>query len=161
MVKVYVGIGTNVDPLRNVELGVEFIRAHSEALQVSSLYQGPAIGVAGDDFVNAVCGFQWSHGFEALARLVNDAHRAAGREPGERAADGRTLDLDIELFGAAVNPVWRVPRVDVLEYDFVLAPLAELAPGLAHPIIGTTMAALWNPRAQRSALRRLGDYVQP
>lgn len=161
MVKVFVGIGSNVEPLRNFALGIELLRAQATGLQVSRLYQGPAVGLDGPDFVNAVCGFHWSGGFTALTELVRAAHNRAGRTPNEQAADGRTLDIDIELFGQAINAHWRVPRRDVLAYDFVLAPLAELEPTLRHPLIGSTMAALWAPRAASTALRYLGDYVQP
>jgi 2-amino-4-hydroxy-6-hydroxymethyldihydropteridine diphosphokinase len=161
MVKVYVGIGSNVDPKRNLALGIEFLRAEAAGFQISQLYEGPAIGVAGDDFVNAVCGFQWSGGFAELTELVRAAHYRAGRAANEQVADGRTLDIDIELFGDAINAHWRVPRRDVLAYDFVLAPLAELEPTLRHPLTGSTMAALWELRAANTALRCLGDYVQP
>ena len=37
----------------------------------------------------------------------------------------------------------RVPRNDVLEYSFVLRPLAELAPDLVHPVTGKTMLEHW------------------
>ena len=37
----------------------------------------------------------------------------------------------------------RVPREDVLEYSFVLRPLAELAPDLVHPVTGRTMLEHW------------------
>ena len=37
----------------------------------------------------------------------------------------------------------RVPREDVLEYSFVLRPLAELAPELVHPVTGKTMLEHW------------------
>ncbi|MDH3304046.1 MAG: 2-amino-4-hydroxy-6-hydroxymethyldihydropteridine diphosphokinase, partial [Gammaproteobacteria bacterium] len=37
----------------------------------------------------------------------------------------------------------RVPRSDILEYSFVLGPLAELAPDLVHPVTGKTMLTHW------------------
>ncbi len=36
-----------------------------------------------------------------------------------------------------------MPRGDVLEYSFVLRPLAELAPDLTHPQTGKTMREHW------------------
>ena len=36
-----------------------------------------------------------------------------------------------------------VPRSDVLEYSFVLRPLAELEPNLVHPVTGRTMLEHW------------------
>ena len=37
----------------------------------------------------------------------------------------------------------RVPRDDILEYSFVLRPMAELAPDLTHPVTGRTMLDHW------------------
>lgn len=49
------------------------------------------------------------------------------------------------LFGAAVfdNGDIRVPRADILEYAFVLRPLADLRPMLRHPTVGRTYRELW------------------
>ena len=41
------------------------------------------------------------------------------------------------------QPPLRLPRSDVLEYSFVLRPLAELAPELVHPVTGRTMSEHW------------------
>lgn len=160
MVEVFVGIGTNLEPEKNLGLGLGLLRRHCPDLCLSPVYKGPAIGVAGNDFLNAVARFRWSKGFAALTSLVESIHRQAGRTAHERAADGRTLDVDVELFGHAVDPNWRVPRRDVLAYDFVLAPLAQLAPNLPHPLLGSTMQAFWAPRAQTTLVHCLGDYVQ-
>jgi len=160
MVDVYVGLGSNVDATRNIAVGVELLREHGRDFRLSRIYEGPAIGIAGDDFVNAVARFQWQQGLADLTELVASIHRQAGRSPTERAVDGRSLDLDIELFGHAVDGRHRLPRQDVLAYDFVLAPLAELSPQLPHPLLGASMAALWAPRAGGTLLRCIGDYVQ-
>lgn len=69
----------------------------------------------------------------------------AGRVRGPDPFSSRTLDLDLLLYGDAVlpEPSIRVPREDIRKYAFVLGPLAELAPGLRHPLTGETMAELW------------------
>ena len=57
----------------------------------------------------------------------------------------RTLDIDLLLYDSLIaetRPV-RVPRPDVLEYSFVLGPLAEIAPDYVHPQSGRTIRWHW------------------
>jgi 7,8-dihydro-6-hydroxymethylpterin-pyrophosphokinase len=48
----------------------------------------------------------------------------------------RTIDIDILFYGAAVVETERleIPHPRIAERRFVLAPLAELAPDLRHPV---------------------------
>ena len=47
----------------------------------------------------------------------------------------RTIDIDILFYGAAIVKTARleIPHPRLVERRFVLAPLADLAPGLRHP----------------------------
>lgn len=80
---------------------------------------------------------------DALLRLEVERGRT---RPGLRAA--RTLDLDLILYGARVidEPGLQVPHPRYRERDFVLGPLARLAPRWRDPLQGVTMAALWRSR---------------
>jgi 2-amino-4-hydroxy-6-hydroxymethyldihydropteridine diphosphokinase len=75
------------------------------------------------------------------------ALRAVEREFGrERAAVNapRTLDLDLIAWGRVVmeTPELTLPHPRAAERLFVMGPLAEVAPGWVHPVLGTTAAAL-------------------
>jgi 2-amino-4-hydroxy-6-hydroxymethyldihydropteridine diphosphokinase len=80
---------------------------------------------------------------ELLARLL-ETERQFGRERRERWAP-RVIDLDLLAYhqlnnwetGADAAPV--VPHPRLHERAFVLAPLAELAPGWRHPVLGRTV----------------------
>ena len=69
----------------------------------------------------------------------------AGRQRGGAKFSSRPLDIDLLMYGDSIidEPPLRIPRPDVLEYVFVLGPLAELAPDLVHPETGRSMRDHW------------------
>ena len=72
-------------------------------------------------------------------------HKLSGRVRGSEKWASRPLDIDLLLYNDQVidKPPVRVPRSDILEYSFVLRPMAELAPDLVHPVTGKTMLQHW------------------
>lgn len=90
----------------------------------------------------------------ALLSALLDIEHALGRDraPGERWAP-RTIDLDLLLYGDSIidEPGLDVPHPRLRERLFVLDPLAEIAPGLRHPGIGATIAALRDAARARDA----------
>jgi 2-amino-4-hydroxy-6-hydroxymethyldihydropteridine diphosphokinase len=56
----------------------------------------------------------------------------------------RTVDIDILLYGSSVVQSEKlvIPHPRMAERRFVLAPLADLAPELRHPVLGKTMREL-------------------
>ncbi|MCU0986539.1 MAG: 2-amino-4-hydroxy-6-hydroxymethyldihydropteridine diphosphokinase [Acetobacteraceae bacterium] len=110
-------------------------------------------------FVNAVLRAEGEADPAALLAALHAIEARFGRVRGERNA-ARTLDLDLldldGLVRSAPSPVLPHPRL--AQRAFVLAPLAEVAPGWRHPVTGeaveTLLAAL--PAADREACRPLG-----
>ena len=82
---------------------------------------------------------------------------AGGRVRSEARFAARSLDLDLLAYGACVAPELRLPREDILRYPFVLAPLAEIAPGFRHPVAGVHAIDAWEAMAaSHPELCRLG-----
>ena len=110
-------------------------------LRASRLYRTPAWGrTEQPDFINAVALLET----ELPARDLLDALLGIERMFGRVRLDGerwgpRTLDLDLLLFGDAVvdEPGLRVPHPHLHERAFALLPLAEIAPQMMIPSIGT------------------------
>lgn len=95
------------------------------------------------DYVNAVaCGLTGLSPRELLAS-INLIEAAHGRDRGrERRRGPRTLDIDILLYGEClvVEPDLVIPHPAITERKFVLLPLLELCPDLAHPATGRLFA---------------------
>ena len=145
MATVYVGLGSNIDPENNLHLGVRELRERYGELQLSAVYRNGAVGFDGDDFLNLVAEFESDDSPQAICEQIELIHNLSGRDRESGKWEARQLDIDLLLYNDLIvdeRPV-RIPRRDVLKYSFVLRPLAELAPGLVHPVTGRTMLDHW------------------
>jgi 2-amino-4-hydroxy-6-hydroxymethyldihydropteridine diphosphokinase len=142
MTEVFVGLGSNLEPASNLRWVLNELGRCFGPLRCSSVYRSPAFGFEGPDFLNMVVGFVVDTKVEAVEATLSGLEAARGRDRADRAGS-RALDLDLLAFGQRVDAAARLPREDVLRYPFVLAPLAELAPALRHPVTGETVADAW------------------
>ena len=160
MVDVYVGAGSNIAPAEHLRHAVAALEERFGPVRRSDVYRSPSFGFRGADFLNMVIAFPTDRPADDVERELYDIEYEGGRvRRGERFSS-RTLDLDLMLFGVAVDPGRRLPREDVRRYPFVLAPLAELAPALRHPLTGCTLDDEWRRMRERErggiVLERLG-----
>lgn len=142
---VYLGLGSNVAPKQYLQLAARELRRRFKLLALSSVYRSHSLGFDGDDFLNAVACIETDKSALELSSELEEIHDLANRERNSDRFSARTLDIDLLLYGQQViadTPI-RVPRSDVLEYSFVLRPLAEIAPDLAHPVTGKALSQHW------------------
>lgn len=152
MPRVFLSLGSNIDAENNLRLAMRELRERFGAIEHSPVYRSRAVGFDGDDFLNLVIATDTNVPVARIIAEVEAIHALAGRHRGEARFAPRTLDIDLLIYGDRVvdSPV-RLPRPDVLDYAFVLCPLADLAPDARHPVDGRTYAELWQ------AMREAGD----
>ena len=143
--RVYVSLGSNVEPELNVQKAVQAMRATFGELWLSPVYESAAVGFEGDDFLNLVAGFETSdslHTVVASSRLIEDE---LGRDRSQPRFAPRPIDLDILLFADLVidEPGIQIPRRDIVKQAFMLKPLQDLAGDSLHPQTGQSYAELW------------------
>ncbi|MDJ0710052.1 MAG: 2-amino-4-hydroxy-6-hydroxymethyldihydropteridine diphosphokinase [Woeseiaceae bacterium] len=145
MATVYLGLGSNIAPEDNLHLGVAELRRRYGDIELSAVYRSHAVGFDGDDFLNLVARFESEESPLSICEEIEVIHNLAGRDRSGGKWEARSLDIDLLLYNDMVvdEPPVRVPRDDILEYSFVLRPLAELAPELVHPVTGKTMLDHW------------------
>lgn len=145
METVYVSIGSNVDAEQNLRIAAAELRRRFGAVALSGTYRNTAVGFEGDDFLNLVAAFESAQSPAEIQKQIEEIHDMTGRQRGNEKFAARPLDIDLLLYGDRVidDPPIKIPRTDVLEYAFVLGPLAELVPDLVHPETGRTMSEHW------------------
>lgn len=145
MSTVYLGIGSNVHVERNIAAGVAALRAEFGDVDLSPIYRSVAVGFSGDDFINLAARIDTQMQPLDLKEFLNQLEDLHGRRRDLPKFSDRTLDIDILLYDDLYlhAPSLVIPRPEISEYAHVLKPLADLAPGLLHPVTHDTMAGLW------------------
>lgn len=145
MPKIYVGIGSSVEPEHHIRAAMQRLTQQFAPVEASPLYESEAVGFEGDNFLNFVVSFDSTLGLDEIIATLKNIEDQLGRDRSQPRYSSRTIDLDLLLYGAQVldgEPLV-LPRDEITRNAYVLRPLAELAPELIHPRLGQTMAELW------------------
>lgn len=135
----YIGLGSNLDdPFAQVTAACSQLQRLSISGEIrrSSLYRSAPMGPAGQaDYCNAVAELESALAAVPLLAALRSLEDAAGRRRDGPRWGARTLDLDLLLYGQQriSEPQLQVPHPHMTERNFVMRPLAELAPSLPIP----------------------------
>lgn len=135
----FIGLGSNLaQPAQQIANAIQKIEhiEHSSIIDVSSLYFSKPMGPQDQpDYMNAVLSLETLLSPIALLDALQSIENSAGRVRKDDRWGARILDLDILLFGNEVinNERLIVPHYGLKLREFVLIPLAEIAPQLILP----------------------------
>ena len=136
----YIGLGSNLDdPEAQVRGALSSLQglARTRLVAVSGLYRTPPMGPQDQpDYVNAVVGLLSQQPPEELLLSLQNLERSLGRVRTEGDRWGpRVIDLDILVYGKVQqsSPGLSLPHPGILERNFVLFPLCDIAPALLVP----------------------------
>lgn len=160
----YVGVGSNLDePIDRVRRALAALRElpQSTAFVDSGLYRSAPLGPAGQpDFINAVAAFLTRLDGHALLLRLQAMEMAGGRTRSGERWGPRTLDLDLLVLGRLTldEPDLRIPHPRIRERNFVLLPLAEIAPHLPVPGQGSVLRLLAAVANSEPRIERLEQF---
>ena len=138
----YVGVGSNLeDPQAQVQRALQRLGALPQTRRVltSPLYRSAPFGpVAQPDFVNAAAALLTGLTLEELFAQLRALEAALGRPAAHAHWGPRIIDLDLLAYGneRRSDPALTVPHPGIVERNFVLYPLADIAPELQLPGLG-------------------------
>jgi len=156
--RAWIGLGANLGEPRQALAAALAALARlpgTRLAAVSSLYRSAPVDADGPDFLNAVAALDTHLSATTLLAALQRLEAEAGRTRPYRNAP-RLLDLDLLLHGGQRidSPTLTLPHPRMHLRAFVLAPLAELDPGLVLPgrgPVGALLQALNGQRIERLA----------
>ena len=158
-IKAYVGLGSNLgDRAGNLLLAVRgLMEASFDVTKLSAIYETAPVEVDGHaPFLNMVAEICVNNitPSQMLARMLRIEYLLGRREKNEKKP--RTVDLDLLLYGDAQSQTefLTVPHPRMHLRRFVLVPLAEIAPHLAHPVLHKSVREILNELEDAAAVKR-------
>ncbi|KLU15700.1 MULTISPECIES: 2-amino-4-hydroxy-6-hydroxymethyldihydropteridine diphosphokinase [Xenorhabdus] len=146
MTRVYIAIGSNLaEPLQQVNNALAALKKIPDTTFIvrSSFYRTKPMGPQDQpDYLNLAVALETRLSPETLLDHTQAIEREQGRVRKDERWGPRTLDLDIMLFGNHIINTERltVPHYGLKQREFMLYPLAEIAPDLVFPD-GETLTA--------------------
>ncbi|MBD3588709.1 2-amino-4-hydroxy-6-hydroxymethyldihydropteridine diphosphokinase [Bacteroides sp. GM023] len=161
MAKVYVGLGTNLgDKEQNLRDAVQKIEEQiGEVVSLSAFYVTAPWGFTSENsFLNAAACVETELSPLDVLQKTQAIERELGRmkKSINGAYSDRLIDIDLLMYEDLVLSVTsptgvelNLPHPLMTERDFVMKPLAEIAPELVHPVLGKTMRELISSSCQQ------------
>ena len=151
---VYFSLGTNLgDKEQNLRMAVQKIRKQiGEVISLSAFYATAPWGFSSDNtFLNAALCVDTALAPLEVLQTTQEIEREMGRTHKSVNAvySDRVIDIDLLLCFAFIdktdahaNPYLKLPHPLMQERRFVMEPLAEIASGVVHPVLGKTIGEL-------------------
>ncbi|MGD8170838.1 2-amino-4-hydroxy-6-hydroxymethyldihydropteridine diphosphokinase [Vibrio sp. TRT 21S02] len=153
MITTYIGVGSNIERKKHVEIALKELCQLGQELKLSTIYECEPVGFKSDAFYNLVVEMKTRLELRDFSQALRTIERAWGREENAQKFQPRTIDLDIILFGDMISENSpEIPRSDIYKYPFVIQPLYELCPERIIPKDGRTVQQIWQNTKQLDSL---------
>lgn len=159
MNKAYLLTGGNLnDRQKTLATAYAYIyRECGDITSASSVYETDAWGNNDQPaFLNQVIELETRLSAGQLLKKILAIEKQIGRVRKEKYGP-RLIDIDILLFNDDIYdlPLLKIPHPELQNRRFALTPLAEIAPGTAHPVLKKTMTELLAICPDKLAVKRV------
>lgn len=131
--------------------------------QISSVYQTPALGFEGADFLNCVLWLQTNLSPQTVLEKALAIEKRLGRTRGDSSAPtSRPIDIDLLFVDDQIieSKDLQIPHPEMAHRKFVLHPMAEISPNWVHPVLGKNMVWMLAKTEDKSELKKLSKWLR-
>lgn len=149
----YILMGSNIQPELNIQSALRHLQASVELLAISPVWETPAMGSDGPDFLNLVIYIATHHELDALKLgVLRQVESSLGRVRTSDKNAPRTIDLDILIYDHKIlePAIWLQAHI--------ACPLAGLFPDLVDPNSGQRLAEIAARLSQKVPVRLRPDF---
>ncbi len=146
MQSVFLLLGSNLgNRLQLIKQAIEQIESEiAPAIKKSSVYETASWGKTdAPDYLNQVIELRTDLSARTILHLILNIEKKSGRDRQGKWAS-RTIDIDILFYGQSIihEDGLQIPHPELHNRRFTLEPLAEIAPGLIHPLLNISISVL-------------------
>jgi len=160
---IYLSLGSNLGD-REAHLRKALEKLHPKGILLvreSSIYETEPVDVPDQpDFLNLVCQVETPLEPESLLAACQEIEWEMGRLRG-KTKGARNIDIDILFYGRRIveKPFLKIPHPAWRQRNFVLIPLAEIAPNFRDPVSDQTVHALQRQSSDDSRVTPYTDSL--
>ena len=163
--KVYISLGSNKgDRLKYLQDATDLIfKTIGKITAISNVYNTPALGFEGDDFLNACLLLETELEANALMKSLLGIEKSLGRvRTKTKGFEARTIDLDILYFDdeKTNTKTVKIPHPELNKRMFVLKPLNDIAPKLIHPVFQKSTTELLETCEDKSEVAHIKLWLK-
>lgn len=163
--QVYIALGSNKgNRLKYLQAAIDLIFTEiGKVNAIAKVYNTPAIGFEGDDFLNTCIAVETALTAQELLVKLQSVEKSLGRErTTESSYQSRTIDLDILFYNDEVigTESLKVPHPELQNRQFVLKPLKHIAPKLEHPVLKRSIEDLSEACEDKSEIEDIKIWLK-
>ncbi|MBN2440059.1 MAG: 2-amino-4-hydroxy-6-hydroxymethyldihydropteridine diphosphokinase [Spirochaetales bacterium] len=140
MPEVYIGVGSNINPEKNIPSALGLLKKETEICSTSTFYYTKALNNKDQaDYCNGVWKISTSlPAYDLKFYVLREIESTLGRSRSKDPYASRPIDLDILLYGKEIinTDDLTIPDPDIYTRPFISIPLLEIAPDLMIPDTG-------------------------
>ena len=130
-----IGMGSNINPAKNIQAALDLLSESVTITCLSSIWQTPAVGSQGPDYLNAVILIDNPPPLDILKRkILSKIENSLGRIRTQDKNADRSMDLDVLIYrGKCIDD-------DLWEQAHVTIPAAEILPAYPNHVTGEELS---------------------